>query len=877
MPLRLAFERDVLISRRCVAVAINHKVDGNQFFFALDLECYGGVGGCSPCSVHIRHRKGLLSGIRQSVRFAIRFRIAIEKFNVFFGLDGDGAGISGGIIAGHFTDCERAGAYFPRQIAMAGDTFNRYRRPSNFICGRGGLLGRGSALDREGNGGIDSPLTLYVLQRKSLGVVTGQGVLAIVQVVPRHIFVSSDGNVAGVAVSFVAGDIADVVCSLDQREACGGVRLGLRGAGHFHGRFQLGQIFSTGLCGRADNREGHGGISHRPPYIIVRIPGQDKESLGITGNGVFYTNRAIVCFDILCRPNGDGAGGHIAGHVDAAKLARACNHAIFFGIMDVSVAYNPYKLLNIFQIALTGSGGFYGLQAAQNMVLRGSIRRSPFSVAPYQIDFCPILTRHAVVGNVRSRRDANSGVELVHVGAEAIDDDLTAVIALINGERAVDQTEGLAAMADLRVGADNLYRIFAQQSLDGVIVGGSGLGGSVLLPHGVQRSGPGVAILDNIIALLGYGTQRATGVDRIRSILGLPALKDIAFPGGNGILHCKGVVSDSCICCRPRISTGRAGAAIGIIVQRVCIFRGGVGVLRYEIDRSALIAGGRTALVKLPYCGICLGFFRPTDDRVAAVNSSALCGGLNVRNRNRVVVIRGIGVIRGILANKLGLFGRTVIVANAEFVTHIQDGEGDIDLVAGVQSGGSWIGSGNRRHGHSFFLPLGGICDIRSHGSRNGGIPAGEGIAFPFGSAIESGGRGTGRQVAVNLIGKYCAVYTVSVCNGERFRVFRRRGVGLLLALVHYDGLGLGFVSPRRILFCQRSRGQKGEDHEQCQKQTENSAQTMVFILKYSPFIWRSMPEAQTVCTVTPSLPLCLNYTQYHAKSQWKKTSFFCN
>ena len=458
--------------------------------------------------------------------------------------------------------------------------------------------------------------------------------------------------------------------------------------------------------------------------------------------------------------------------------------------MDVSVAYNPYKLLNIFQIALTGSGGFYGLQAAQNMVLRGSIRRSPFSVAPYQIDFCPILTRHAVVGNVRSRRDANSGVELVHVGAEAIDDDLTAVIALINGERAVDQTEGLAAMADLRVGADNLYRIFAQQSLDGVIVGGSGLGGSVLLPHGVQRSGPGVAILDNIIALLGYGTQRPTGVDRIRSILGLPALKDIAFPGGNGILHCKGVVSDSCICCRPRISTGRAGAAIGIIVQRVCIFRGGIGVLRYEINRSALIAGGRTALVKRPRCGIGVGFFRPTDDRVAAVNSSAACGSLNVRNRNRVVVIRGIGVIRGILANKLGLFGRTVIVANAEFVTHIQDGEGDIDLMAGVQSGGIYIGFGNRRHGHSLLarLPLGNIGDIRSHGFRNGGIPAGEGIAFPGKGAAESGGRGTGRQVAVNLIGKYCAVCAVSVCNGECFRAFRCRGILVLRLLLRGGG-----------------------------------------------------------------------------------------
>ena len=466
--------------------------------------------------------------------------------------------------------------------------------------------------------------------------------------------------------------------------------------------------------------------------------------------------------------------------------------------MDVSVAYNPYKLLNIFQIALTGSGGFYGLQAAQNMVLRGSIRRSPFSVAPYQIDFCPILTRHAVVGNVRSRRDANSGVELVHVGAEAIDDDLTAVIALINGERAVDQTEGLAAMADLRVGADNLYRIFAQQSLDGVIVGGSGLGGSVLLPHGVQRSGPGVAILDNIIALLGYGTQRATGVDRIRSILGLPALKDIAFPGGNGILHCKGVVSDSCICCRPRISTGRAGAAIGIIVQRVCIFRGGVGVLRYEINRRTLVAGGRTALVKRPRCGIGIGFFRPTDDLVAAVDGSATCGGLDIRNRNRVVVIRGIGVIRLVLANKLGLFGRTVIVANVEFITHIQDGESDIDLMPSVQSGGIWIGVGNRRQGHSFFLPLGDIGDIRSHGSRNGGIPAGEGIAFPGRGAAESGGRGTGRQVAVNLLVKYCAVCTVSVCNGECFRLFRCRGILVLRLLLRGGGRSSSRPRPLR-------------------------------------------------------------------------------
>ena len=635
MPLRLAFERDVLISLRGVAVAINHKMDGEQLFFALD---------------------------------------------------------------------------------------------------------------REGNGVIDNPPTLYIFQRKGLGVVTGQGVLAEVGVVLRYIFISSDDNVAGVAVSFVAGNIADGVCSISQRELCGGVRLGLRGAGHFHGRFQLGQIFNTGLCGRNNLRhardvENNGGAALNSPAIIRVFQGNGRvDALGIMDSAGI----GVELLHILLRVDGDRVG--------VAVLGVACN--------------------------LIGGVGAGNQSVALGLKLVGSL----------------------AVG--------------------AVDGDIT------------DQTAEVAL-----TGSRGLIR----------------LGGSCFFPHGVQRSGPGVAILVNIIAKLGYGTRHTTSVDRIRSILGLPALKDIAFPGGSGILHCKGVVSDRCICCRPRISTGRAGAAIGIIVQRVCIFRGGIGVLRYEINRRTLVAGGRTALVKRPRCGIGIGFFRPTDDLVAAVDGSAACGGLDVRNRNRVVVIRGIGVIRLVLANKLGLFGRTVVVANVEFVTHIQDGESDIDLMPGVPSGGIYIGSGNRRQGHSSCtglvrLPLGNIGDIRSHGFRNGGIPAGEGIAFPGRGAAESGGRGTGRQVAVNLIGKYCAVCTVSVCNGERFRLFRcrgilvlrlllRGGIGLLLALVHYDGLGLGFVSPRRIL-CQRSRGQKCEDHEQCQKQTENSAQTMVFILKYSPFIW---------------------------------------
>ena len=384
---------------------------------------------------------------------------------------------------------------------------------------------------------------------------------------------------------------------------------------------------------------------------------------------------------------------------------------------------------------------------------------------------------------------AGIGVELLHILLR-VDGDSVGVAVL----GATFHFAGVVGVSDQRVALAiedmSGYLVgavdgdLADQTAEVALTGSGGLvgrGGSCFFPYGVQRSGPGVAILDNIIAILGYGTRHTTSVDCIRPVIGLPALKDIAFPGGDGILHCKGVVSDRCICCRPRISTGRAGAAIGIIVQRVCIFRGGIGILRYEINRRTLVAGGRTALVKRPRCGIGIGFFRPTDDLVAAVDRSAACGGLDVRNRNCVVVIRGIGVIRLVLANKLGLFGRTVVVANVEFVTHIQDGESDIDLMPGVQIGGSWIGFGNRRQGHSSCtglvrLPLGNIGDIRSHGFRNGGFPAGEGKAVPGKGAAESGGRGTSRQVA-DLIGKYSAVCTVSVCNGECFRLFRRRGI----------------------------------------------------------------------------------------------------
>ena len=603
--------------------------------------------------------------------------------------------------------------------------------------------------------------------------------LAEVGVVLRYILISSDGNVAEVAVGLVAGDIADVVCSLDQREACGVVRLGLRGAGHFHGRFQLGQIFNTGLCGRNDLGLALNIENNRDsafcccPHFTFVVPCQSNALGGFVVKGMHPVGLTVCIYIRLCR-DGDGAG----------VLARAK-----FGFRERT-------------------------------------------------------------------RIGNRNVHTIRMS----------IIA-----DAVDHYECIAKLAQIPAGRR---------------VGLIGHGGSCFFPYGVQGC-----------RNVGIVLSRRKGVVitciiffRADFIL-TPTFEGVANTGRLSIRN-REDVGQGRFSRRLGITLGfgRAGAAIGIIVQRVCIFRGGIGVLRYEIDRSALIAGGRTALVKRPRCGIRVGFFRPTDDLVTALNSSATCGCLDIRNRDRVVVIRGIGVIRLVLANKLGLFGRTVVVANVEFVTHIQDGKGDIDLMPGVQSGGSYTGVGNRRHGHSSCtglarLPLGNIGDIRSHGSRNGGIPAGEGIAFPSRGAAESGGRGTGRQVAVNLIGKYCAVCTVSVCNGECFRLFRcrgilvlrlllRGGVGLLLVPVHCDGLGLGFVSPRRIL-CQRSRGQKCEDHEQCQKQTENSAQTMVFHLEILSFHLEihaggtDRLHGNAIITFMPEL-----YAISHQKSMGKDVDF---
>ena len=54
------------------------------------------------------------------------------------------------------------------------------------------------------------------------------------------------------------------------------------------------------------------------------------------------------------------------------------------------------------------------------------------------------------------------------------------------------------------------------------------------------------------------------------------------------------------------------------------------------------------------------------------------------------------------------------------------------------------------------------------------------------------------KQVAVNIIVKYCAAYAVSVCNGERFRVFRRRGILVLRLLLRGGGRSSSRPRPLR-------------------------------------------------------------------------------
>ena len=79
--------------------------------------------------------------------------------------------------------------------------------------------------------------------------------------------------------------------------------------------------------------------------------------------------------------------------------------------------------------------------------------------------------------------------------------------------------EGICNSGVARVegGAVNLHRSIAQQILDGAIVGGSGLGGSILFPHGVRSGG---ASYDNLaVGLVLCGRCVAVGTPAEEGII----------------------------------------------------------------------------------------------------------------------------------------------------------------------------------------------------------------------------------------------------------------------------------------------------------------------------------------------------------------------
>ena len=111
------------------------------------------------------------------------------------------------------------------------------------------------------------------------------------------------------------------------------------------------------------------------------------------------------------------------------------------------------------------------------MVLGRSVYRSPRTIFPFQVDSDLLFTGFAGIGNVRTLRNAQHGIKLLHIFVEGIDLHFAGILAVVtNRERAVDQTEGLAAVAGFVVGADDLYRIVAQQLLDFFLAGLRGRG-----------------------------------------------------------------------------------------------------------------------------------------------------------------------------------------------------------------------------------------------------------------------------------------------------------------------------------------------------------------------------------------------------------------
>ena len=179
-----------------------------------------------------------------------------------------------------------------------------------------------------------------------------------------------------------------------------------------------------------------------PLSNIGGVASYGRGNLGLpTGKDVVFPHRLVGCTDPCRRSN---AGQQILMLLLGER--SSVSHAVGVG----------YGVLR---------------SHAQNIVLGGSVHHSPLAIYPFQIDNALVCL--AGIGKVRTLLV----IKLLHILVEGIDLHFAGILAVVtNRERAVDQTEGLAAVAGFAVGADDLYRIAAQQFLDVFLAGLRGRG-----------------------------------------------------------------------------------------------------------------------------------------------------------------------------------------------------------------------------------------------------------------------------------------------------------------------------------------------------------------------------------------------------------------
>ena len=184
--------------------------------------------------------------------------------------------------------------------------------------------------------------------------------------------------------------------------------------------------------------------------------------------------------------------------------------------------------------------------------------------------------------------------------------------------------------------------------------------------------------------VLGQRNPFAAGVFRSRSIrLVSPTSEGVAVTSRLAIVDVELVAFRRCGC---RNIPARTTNVVKLVNQMVGVLGGGrVGVLRNQIDRRTLLAGRRPTHVEIPRLRVRIRFLAPANDLIAAVHSCSARSRLDVADGDNVVAVGPVAVICRVLANKLRLFRRAVIVANIEFVTHIQDSESNIDLVSCIR------------------------------------------------------------------------------------------------------------------------------------------------------------------------------------------------